>query len=500
MEEKKTPAPAGTTPEKGAKKKPSWTKFAVWTVVWLAFCAWVQSWWGLLVVPFIFDAYVTRKINWGWWKSLRNRTARTVMAWVDAIVFALVAIYFINQFFFQNFVIPSSSLEKTLLTGDYLLVSKLAYGPRIPQTPLSMPLMQHTVPLLGCKSYLEHPHWDYRRVKGLGKVELNDIVVFNYPSGDTVAAQAQNQDYYSLVYQIGEQVLMSQEGASPAAQLTPTTPYEAQQAVFARIYAAGRAFISDNETEFGRILSRPTDRRENYVKRCVGLPGQTLEIRNNIIYLDGKANPEPENVQYAYNVTWKAGLSPDEIRDLGITQEDLGLGDEEGFGGMANPVRMPLTKRTLSYLQRHPEAAQVAPAAPVGNWLFPLNKAKTWTTANYGPLWIPKRGAKLRLTPDNLPIYERCIRVYEGNTLEVRGGKIYINGKATDSYTFKLDYYWMMGDNRDNSADSRFWGFVPEDHIVGKPLFIWLSTDKDYGWLHGHIRWGRLFKNVSHIK
>lgn len=476
-----------------------WLKFGVYTFLWLAFCYWVGSWWGLIVVPFIFDAYITKRIKWGWWKTLRNTTARAAMAWVDAIVFALVAIYFLNQFFFQNFVIPSSSLEKTLLTGDYLLVSKLSYGPRIPQTPLSMPLVQHTIPGLECKSYLEHPHWDYRRVKGFGDVELNDIVVFNYPSGDTVALNAQGQDYYGLVYQIGEQVLMQQNGVSPVGGLTPQTPYEQQQAVYAKIYEAGRAYVEANEEEFGKIVARPTDRRENYVKRCVGLPGQTLQIKNNIIYLDGKANPEPENVQYAYNVTWLSGLSPDEIKELGITQEDLGLGEESQLENTKPYVRMPLTNNVKKYITAH-NAAKVEQAQPIANWLYPLNMAKTWTTANYGPVWIPKKGATLQLTLQNLPVYERCIRVYEGNDLQVRGGYIYINGKAANSYTFKLNYYWMMGDNRDNSADSRFWGFVPEDHVVGKPLFVWLSLDKDYGWGKGHVRWNRIFKNVNHIK
>ena len=189
-------------------KKPSWVMFGITTALYLAFLYWVGSWWGLIVLPLIYDLYISRKINWGWWREPEvGPVTRFVMSWVDAIVFALVAIYFLNQFFFQNFVIPSSSLEKTLLTGDYLLVSKLSYGPRIPQTPLYMPLTQHTLPIFNCKSYLDHPHWDYRRVEGLGHVQLNDIVVFNYPAGDTVALNQQNQDYYRLAYQIGDQML-----------------------------------------------------------------------------------------------------------------------------------------------------------------------------------------------------------------------------------------------------------------------------------------------------
>ena len=484
-----------------------YVKFALYLIPYLAFLYWVESWWGLIVVPFIFDSCITKKIKWGWWKEPEVGPAtRFIMSWVDAIVFALVGVYFLTQFFFQNFVIPSSSLEKTLLTGDYLLVSKLAYGPRIPQTPLTMPMTQHTLPIINCKSYLEYPHWDYRRVKGLGNVEVNDIVVFNYPAGDTVALAQQNQDYYRLAYQIGDQLLGTQTADTtsifpqtiviPAtASLLPETSYEEQQRIYNNVYAAGAAYMRQHPEEFGEITSRPTDRRENYVKRCVGLPGQTLQIKNDTVYLDGKPNPEPENVQYAYEVTFKQDL-PDELkRELGITEEDL-YAQRNG-----NTVWMPLTHKVRKQLEARKDiVASIARAVPDAGWLYPQNMAKDWTTANYGPLWIPKKGETLRLTLANLPIYERPIRVYEGNSLVVRGGKIYINGKVADSYTFKLDYYWMQGDNRDNSADSRFWGFVPEDHIVGKPLFIWISLDPDYGLFDGKMRWSRFFKWVGDIK
>ena len=483
-------------------KKPAWISFGITTVLYLAFLYWVGSWWGLLVMPLIYDLYISRKINWSWWREPEVGPAtRFVMSWVDAIVFALVAIYFLNQFFFQNFVIPSSSLEKTLLTGDYLLVSKLSYGPRIPQTPLTMPLTQHTLPILNCRSYLEWPQWEYRRVKGLGDVQLNDIVVFNYPAGDTVALNQQNQDYYRMAYQLGDQMLGGQPATPDAeptlasASLRPNMSYDEQQNFFRKLYAAGTSYMRSQPEQFGEVVSRPTDRRENYVKRCVGLPGQTLQIRNNVVYLNGKPNREPENVQYAYEVTFKQDLPEDLKLELGITDEDLYTSRN------GQTVWMPLTRVAKQALQRRPDiVSSIRPAQPAADWLYPQNMQKNWTTANYGPLWIPKKGAKLHLTLQNLPIYERPIRVYEGNDLQVRGGKIYINGKVTNEYTFKLDYYWMMGDNRDNSADSRFWGFVPEDHIVGKPLFVWLSLDPDYGWFDGHVRWNRIFKRVWDIK
>ena len=271
--------------------------------------------------------------------------------------------------------------------------------------------------------------------------------------------------------------------------------YDEQQAFYHRLYAAGTAYMRSQPEQFGQIVARPTDRRENYVKRCVGLPGQTLQIRNNVIYLDGKPNPQPANVQFAYEVTFKQDMPVELKKELGITDEDLYT--------MRNgqTVWMPLTNAVKNELAHHPElVSSIKPAAPTADWLYPQNMQKNWTTANYGPLWIPKKGARLHLTLQNLPIYERPIRVYEGNDLQVRGGKIYINGKVANEYTFKLDYYWMMGDNRDNSADSRFWGFVPEDHIVGKPLFVWLSLDPDYGWFDGHVRWNRIFKRVWDIK
>ena len=290
--------------DKSKKKlnmKVQWTKFAVAAVLYLLFLYWVESWWGLLVLPFIFDVYITKKIRWQWWKDSVGPT-RFIMSWVDAIVFALVAVYFINQFFFQNYVIPSSSLEKSLLTGDYLFVSKLSYGPRIPQTPLTMPLTQHTLPLFECKSYIEFPQWDYRRVKGTGKVELNDIVVFNFPAGDTIcsAPQWQAQDYYQLCYGYGYQAYGREVAVD---SLTPQQQWD----YFREIYASGRRYLGQNRNTYGDIDSRPVDRRENYVKRCVGLPGQTLQIRNRIVYLDGRANKEPDNVQYTYRMkNWES--------------------------------------------------------------------------------------------------------------------------------------------------------------------------------------------------
>lgn len=471
--------------------KVQWTKFAIVLLLYLIFLFWVKSWWGLIVVPFIYDAYITKRIRWQWWKD-SERPVRFVMSWVDALVFALVAVYFINQFFFQNYVIPSSSLEKSLLTGDYLFVSKVSYGPRIPQTPLTMPLTQHTLPIIKTKSYIDWPHWDYRRVKGLGHVKLNDIVVFNYPAGDTIVNEERWQaaDFYQMAYSFGQQI-DQQNNPSPVDPATLNA--QEQHDYFDRLYAIGRNYIANNPNEYGDIGSRPTDRRENYVKRCVGLPGQTLQIKNRIVYLDGKPNKEPENVQYTYYVKLKQDIPDDVLKELGISIEDLTSLNQSGY--------MPLTKRAVAYLKGRKDLVQsirLNTDAPTGD-LYPLNAVTGWTRDNYGPVWIPKRGATVQLSLKNIALYERPIRVYENNELTVKNNQIYINGRLAHSYTFKMDYYWMMGDNRHNSADSRYWGFVPEDHIVGKPIFIWWSSDPDRKGLGG-VRWSRLFRWVDDIK
>ena len=405
------------------------------------------------------------------------------MSWVDALVFALVAVYFINLFFFQNYVIPSSSLEKSLLTGDYLFVSKVSYGPRIPETPLTMPLTQHTLPLFECKSYIEWPHWDYRRVKGLGKIQQNDIVVFNFPAGDTIcsAPQYQAYDYYQMCYQIGYQTYPQRPNPDSLTQ-------EQLPVYFNAIYQAGKQHIAANPQEYGLIDTRPTDRRENYVKRCVGLPGQTLQIKDHIIYIDGKANKEPDNVQYTYHVKLKQRLDDDTMQELGITMEDLMSLNTQGY--------MPLTNHAVKELRKRTDMVESVTLNTEANDLdiYPLNGNMHWTRDNYGPIWIPAKGKSIDLTLKNLPVYERPIRTYEGNTLEVKDGKIFINGKETTKYTFKMDYYWMQGDNRDNSLDSRYWGFVPEDHIVGTPSIILISFDRDRSFFNGGIRWNRIFR------
>ena len=455
-------------------------------VLYILFLFWVKSWLGIIVIPFIIDNYTTRFIPWSWWKKSKNATVRKVMGWVDAIVFALVAVYFVHLYFFQNYVIPTSSLEKSLLVGDYLFVSKYHYGPRKPQTPLSMPLTQHTMPVIGGKSYIDAIQWDYERVPGLEEIERGDIVVFNYPAGDVATTNPEVIDFHSICYEIGKQL-------NPSLTVAGRTTEEARE-IYETYYKDGKEYIAERPEIFGEIVNRPVDRRENYVKRCVGLPGNTLEIKDKVIYIDGKQAEQPENVQFNYNVELTQKMPESLRRNLDISKDDLAMLQQTG--------QLPLTNE--NYLKLKANTKLVKEISIVNNnytqGIYPLNGNTGWMVDNYGPVWIPKKGESIALTLDNIAVYERPIVAYEGNTLEVKDGKIFINGKESNSYTFKMDYYWMMGDNRHNSADSRCWGFVPEDHIVGKPLFIWLSLDKDRGLFDGKIRWKRLFRSVESFK
>ena len=476
----------------GDISRKQWIKAGIYLVLYILFLIWVRSWIGIIVIPFLVDACTTRIIKWDWWKQLKNKTLYQIMGWIDAIVFALVAVYFVNLYLFQNYAIPSSSLEKSLLIGDHLYVSKVAYGPRKPMTPLTMPLTQNTFPG-GGKSYFDKPQWPYERIKGFGRIKLNDIVVFNYPSGDTLVTNPKwtSADYYGMiVYPLGK-------SRCKEIELDSLSTLE-QRHVYDFYYKVGRQELLQNEQIFGKVITRPVDRRENYVKRCVGLPGQTLEIKDGIIFLDGVPNKQPDAVQTNYIVTLLRPI-PESLREkIGLNLQDLEPKDNKPGTHI-----IPLTEQAREILAGQTgivgEIKHYECSVEESEWLFPQNKNTKWTIDNYGPIWIPAKGETVQIDLENLPFYERIIKVYEGNDLKVeRDGTILINGQKADSYTFRMDYYWMMGDNRQNSADSRFWGYVPEDHIVGRPVFIWLSLDQDKKWgQKGKIRWNRLFRSVK---
>ncbi len=438
----------------GRVKKTRWWRFGAVALLYVLWTIWMGNPLLLLGLILLGDIYLTQYLPWGAWKGLKNKPLRTLMSWVDAIIYALVLVYFLFLFVGQNYQIPSSSLEKSLLTGDFLWVNKVTYGPRVPQTPLHFPLAQNTLPFFNCKSYIEHPQLEYKRLKGLRNVERMDIVVFNFPAGDTVALKCTNPDYYTLCQE------------------------------------RGRDVVRNNKEVFGDIIYRPVDRRDNYVKRCLGLPGETLQIKDGIVYINGKAVPQPKNVQYLYYVETDGTPITDELYDeLGISMDDRhGSGNQYMLLLTGDMKKTLESKPWVTFIQR------IQPDASESVFTYPVGTDYGWTHANYGPIWIPKKGTKVDLTLANLPLYERCIRNYEGNTLEVKGNQILINGQPATSYTFKMDYYWMQGDNRDNSLDSRFWGFVPEDHIVGTPSIILISFDKDHTLFNGGIRWNRIFK------
>ena len=435
-----------------------WIACGCWSTLYIAFVVWVA--WGdwkslawLALLPIVMDMFTTRYIKWDWWKKYKpaekdekenphaNPLLYTICSWVDAIVFALVAVYFINVYIFQNYQIPTSSLEKTLRVGDFLCVNKMCYGARVPNTPLSMPLVQHTMPALlgGGKSYIEHPQWEYKRLRGWDKVEKGDIVVFNFPTGDTVCTKMQNPDYYTLCHYYG------------------------------------KSTVENRKDVFGDIVVRPVDRRENYVKRCVGTPGDTLQIIDNVIYINGEAEPNHPYLQKNYIVATDGNLlSANYLSKLGISKEDRVVLNHGVY-------HLPLTQDMLAQLQKNPHVVniQVEPEENGGE-VYPLGH-NSWTRDNYGPIYIPGKGDTIMITKDNYWLYKRIADAYEFKPMHI--GQPYI---------FEMDYFWMMGDNRHKSADSRYWGFVPEDHIVGRPMFVWLSIEKNNPWGKGHIRWNRI--------
>lgn len=461
-----------------------WVRFGLVMLLYVLWVAWMGNWWLLLGGILLFDIYITGYIPFTWWKKSKNKTVRSVMSWVDAIVYALVLVYFVFAFLGQNYQIPSSSLEKTLLTGDYLFVNKTVYGPRVPMTPVYFPLVHNEMPFGLGKSYLDHPSVSYKRLKGQRDVEWGDIVVFNFPAGDTVMSKVTNPDYYSLVSM------------------------------------HGRDRVLGDKATFGEQIYRPVDRRENYVKRCVGLPGQRIRIADGIIYIDGEAMPTPADAQfnYFYQVNG-APLTDEEFEALGIAVDDrhaidvspadipglISLGFKVNDNGSVPRVYIsPLTDTMVREMEQSGRFAKLMKDDPQPETvlsLFPEGVSADWTRADYGGnsgLWIPKKGTALKMDQAAWDIYGRCIRVYEDNpTAEFRDGKLYIDGMPQDYYTFKMDYYFMMGDNRDNSLDSRYWGFVPEDHIVGTPWRVLISFDKDKGIFDGGIRWNRVFRDAN---
>ena len=455
-----------------AVKPTRWARFGIVSLIFFAFVVWLGNPWVALVWLLLVDIYITNFIPWTWWKSTTGLT-RQVMVWVDAIVYALILVYLIFAFIGQNYKIPSSSLEKSLLVGDFLWVSKTVYGPRVPNTPIHFPLAQHTMPIIGTKSYIEKPQLAYHRLPGFRSVERGDIVVFNFPQGDTVLSNFPTEDYYGILARL------QREGVNDP-----------------------RAFIRQNEGKFGKIIVRPVDRRENYVKRTVGLPGERFKIVDDVIYINGRPIKDADNVQYNWIVPVSRPIDPEKWKEIGVRTEDYASGPMQTPLADYKFYTVPLTAEAKKIVEKWPEVSAPLQKESASGFfdlsgVFPYNHDMGWTRDNMGEFWIPKRGSTLHLTLNNLPVYERLIKTYEGNDLKVVDGKIYINGKPSDYYTFKYDYYWMMGDNRDRSLDSRYWGFVPEDHVVGSPMTVLVSFDEERSLTDGKIRWKRILANPN---
>ena len=436
-----------------------WVKFSFWALLYVLWVIWLGNYWWLLGLIIIFDLFITKKVKWLFWKKdyKEGEKHNVWLDWLDAIIFAVIVVTFINIFFFQAFKIPSSSMESSLYTGDHLFVSKLAYGPRVPETPLTIPFTHNVA--FGRESYSTLIQNDYRRLKGFGHVERGDYVVFGFPNGDTVLTKAPAEDYYTWVRTSG------------------------------RDYTISR---------LGPVIVRPTDKKDHYVKRCVALPGDTLSVKDGLVYIDGVQQEVYPGIQLTYRVTTDGHkINPKIIDNL-----SLNIGELFYDSRIPGYPAMPLTAQMLEKVKALSNVVEVVPNIDV--WpstmdsylmIFPFTENTHWTRDFFGPLWIPKKGATVPLDAESLPFYERIIRDYEHNDLSVSNDKIYINGEEAKEYTFKQDYYFMMGDNRHNSFDSRYWGFVPEDHIVGKPSVIWLSTDRDRKFPN-NIRWKRFLKFV----
>ena len=429
--------------------KNKWVRFSFWAVLYVLWVIWVGNWWWIAGLAVIFDIFVTKKVHWAFWK-IRYKEGEKHKAWndwLDAIIFATIVVTFINIFFIQAFKIPSSSMESSLLTGDHLFVSKLAYGPKLPQTPISMPFVHNTFPISGRESYSKALQFDYRRIKGLGKVERDDYVVFSFPHGDTVLKRMPAADYH----------------------------------MYARLEGREEAI-----RRYGPIVVRPVDKKDHYVKRCVAVAGDTLSIIGGRAYVNGQPQKEYPGMQMTYSVVTEGGrLNPKVLDRLGLNVTELWYDPS-----LPGYPQMALTKEQLDSINSLAGVRSVTPEIDVypPDWpdapeiLFPFTQTG-WTRDNYGPIWIPAKGATIELTEENLALYRRAIEVYEGHAIQ----------EGETQYTFTMDYYFMLGDNRHNSLDSRYWGFVPEDHIVGKPRIIWLSTAPGKSF-PSNIRWKRFLK------
>ena len=420
-------------------------------------------------IPFIYFPYLGFSDNerYAGIPVVKNYKKGAAREWIDAAVFAIVAATLIRTFVFEAYTIPTPSMEKTLLVNDFLFVSKFSYGPRIPNTPIAMPFVHHTIPGLNTKSYVEWIHIPYTRWFA-SPVKRRDVVVFNFPVNDTLINDEINFGSRVTYYQeIQRRMIMEHISEQEA-----------------------RNRVQDQYGDM--IITRPVDKRENFIKRCTAIAGDTLQIKNKVIYINGVAQPLPPFHEFKYTVNTTGPLDPDQLNSMGIQDNYDDMNKNQVSQISNNQYEISMTDGEVASLKMMPAVKSIEPVVHSTDEsiiLFPYVAANNWSEDNYGPMWIPKKGATIQLTPDNVIRYKRCIAVYEANKFEEKNGQYFINDKPATSYTFKMDYYWLMGDNRHNSLDSRFWGFVPEDHVVGKASLIWFSYDSG-------PRWSRIFKKI----
>ena len=377
--------------------------------------------------------------------------------WVESLTFAIFAAAFIRMFLIEAYVIPTPSMEGSLKVGDYLFVSKAHYGIRTPMTIAMVPLLHNRIPFLNSESYLAKPDLPYFRFNPIENVERNKLIVFNWPAGDSIYLTSRRSYSYAQVHQNLKEYLM----------------YDPEL---------------NKQVNNKEVIVRPIDKKDHYIKRCIAQAGDTLLIKDRAIYINGKLQREPLHTQFKYILNKPLNISKKKLAEWNVSNT-FNQGSQYFLDSDQVKKINEASGESILRLAEN----------PVDPTLFPNNPKyfNSWSLDNYGPIWIPKKGITVDLTFENLSLYQRIIDVYDDNDLKIQNGKIMINGKEATSYTFRQDYYWAMGDNRHNSEDSRFWGFVPHDHIVGKPLFIWFSTKE--GSMSNGINWDRLFKSADSV-